>query len=77
MVTAFLPGHPSWLPARTVAGPQVVGGARFLVGDGEGVWPKGQHTPGVDGVVVDTPEARVQLLQEGLSLKGYRPSTAF
>lgn len=34
---------------------------------------QGKHTPGVDGVVVDTPEARVQLLQEGLSLKGYRP----
>lgn len=34
---------------------------------------QGKHTPGVDGVVVDTPEARVQLLQDGLSLKGYRP----
>ena len=34
---------------------------------------RGRHTPGVDGVVVDTPEARVQLLREGLSLKGYRP----
>jgi RNA-directed DNA polymerase len=34
---------------------------------------QGKHTPGVDGVVVDTPEARSQLLQEGLSLKGYRP----
>jgi RNA-directed DNA polymerase len=33
----------------------------------------GRHTPGVDGVVVDTPEARVRLLQGGLSLKGYRP----
>jgi RNA-directed DNA polymerase len=33
----------------------------------------GKHTPGVDGVVVDTPEARIQLLQEGLTLKGYRP----
>ncbi|QBY06746.1 group II intron reverse transcriptase/maturase (plasmid) [Deinococcus metallilatus] len=34
---------------------------------------QGKHTPGVDGMVVDTPEARVQLLQEGLSLKGYGP----
>ncbi|MCD0155658.1 group II intron reverse transcriptase/maturase [Deinococcus sp. 6GRE01] len=34
---------------------------------------RGKHTPGVDGVIVDTPEARVQLLQEGLNLKGYRP----
>lgn len=34
---------------------------------------RGKHTPGVDGVVVDTPEARVQFLQEGLDLKGYRP----
>src|SRR5680860_1431402 len=34
---------------------------------------RGRHTPGVDGVVIATPEARVQLLQEGLSLKGYRP----
>jgi RNA-directed DNA polymerase len=34
---------------------------------------QGKHTPGVDGVVVDTPEARVQLLQQGLTLKGYRP----
>ncbi len=34
---------------------------------------QGKHTPGVDGVVVDTPETRVQLLQEGLTLKGYRP----
>jgi RNA-directed DNA polymerase len=34
---------------------------------------QGKHTPGIDGVVVDTPEARVQLLQEGLNLKGYRP----
>ena len=34
---------------------------------------RGKHTPGVDGVIVDTPEARVQLLEEGLNLKGYRP----
>ena len=34
---------------------------------------RGKHTPGVDGVVIDTPKARVQLLQEGLNLKGYRP----
>jgi len=34
---------------------------------------RGRHTPGIDGVVVDTPEARVRLLQEGLSLRGYRP----
>jgi RNA-directed DNA polymerase len=34
---------------------------------------QGKHTPGVDGVVVDTPEARLQLLQTGLNLKHYRP----
>lgn len=34
---------------------------------------RGRYTPGVDGVVVDTPEARIHLLQEGLSLKAYRP----
>ena len=34
---------------------------------------RGRHTPGVDGVVVDTPEARVRLLQGGLDLRGYRP----
>jgi len=34
---------------------------------------RGKHTPGVDGVIVDTPEARIQLLEEGLNLKGYRP----
>lgn len=33
----------------------------------------GRHTPGVDGVVVDTPEARLKLLQTGLSLNGYTP----
>lgn len=34
---------------------------------------KGRHTSGVDGVVVDTPEARLKLLNEGLSLQGYKP----
>lgn len=34
---------------------------------------RGRRTPGVDGVVVDTPEARVRLLQGGLDLRGYRP----
>jgi RNA-directed DNA polymerase len=34
---------------------------------------RGRLTPGVDGVVVDTPEARAQLLQGGLDLRGYRP----
>ncbi len=34
---------------------------------------KGKHTPRVDGVIIDTPEARVQLLQENLFLKDYRP----
>ena len=34
---------------------------------------RGKHTPGVDGVIVDTPEARIQLLEEGLNPKGYRP----
>ena len=33
----------------------------------------GKHTPGVDGVVIDTPKARIQLFQDGLHLKGYRP----
>lgn len=33
----------------------------------------GKHTPGVDGLVCDTPEARWELLQDGLYLKGYRP----
>ena len=33
----------------------------------------GKHTPGVDGVVCDTPEARLELLKDGLCLKGYRP----
>jgi RNA-directed DNA polymerase len=34
---------------------------------------QGKHTPGVDGVMVDTPEARIQLLRDDLRLKGYRP----
>ena len=33
----------------------------------------GKHTPGIDGVVCDTPEARLALLQDGLSLRGYQP----
>jgi RNA-directed DNA polymerase len=34
---------------------------------------QGKDTAGVDGVVCDTPEARLKLLREGLRLKGYRP----
>jgi RNA-directed DNA polymerase len=34
---------------------------------------QGKHTAGVDGEVCDTPKARLELLREGLSLKGYRP----
>jgi RNA-directed DNA polymerase len=34
---------------------------------------QGKHTAGIDGVVYDTPEARWQLCQEDLSLKGYQP----
>jgi RNA-directed DNA polymerase len=33
----------------------------------------GKHTAGVDGVICDTPEARMQLLHEGLTLGGYKP----
>jgi RNA-directed DNA polymerase len=33
----------------------------------------GKHTPGVDGVVCDTPEARMELLKNGLNLRGYSP----
>jgi RNA-directed DNA polymerase len=33
----------------------------------------GKHTPGVDGRICDTPEARLALLDEGLKLKGYKP----
>ncbi len=34
---------------------------------------QGKHTAGVDGVVCDTPQARMHLFETGLSLKGYRP----
>jgi RNA-directed DNA polymerase len=33
----------------------------------------GKHTPGVDGVVCANPQKRMALLNDGLSLKGYRP----
>ena len=33
----------------------------------------GKRTPGIDGVVCATPEARLALLQDGLSLQGYQP----
>lgn len=33
----------------------------------------GKNTPGIDGKVYDTPEARMTLSQEGLTLKGHRP----
>jgi RNA-directed DNA polymerase len=33
----------------------------------------GRETPGIDGVVCRTPADRVKLLEDGLSLKGYRP----
>ncbi len=34
---------------------------------------QGKNTAGVDGVVSDTPEARLELFREGLRLRGYRP----
>jgi len=34
---------------------------------------RGRNTPGIDGIVCDTPEARFSLFEQGLSLKGYRP----
>jgi len=34
---------------------------------------KGKNTAGVDGVVCDTPQSRLRLLNEGLDLKGYQP----
>jgi RNA-directed DNA polymerase len=34
---------------------------------------QGKHTPGVDGKVYTTPEARMALSQEDWTLKGYRP----
>ena len=33
----------------------------------------GKHTPGVDGVVCDTPQKRMDRLNDGVSLQGYRP----
>ena len=33
----------------------------------------GKNTPGIDGVVCNTPEARVRLFNGNLSLRGYRP----
>ncbi|GGJ56870.1 group II intron reverse transcriptase/maturase [Deinococcus roseus] len=33
----------------------------------------GKRTPGIDGKVADTPEARQELLESGLSFKAYRP----
>lgn len=33
---------------------------------------KGKHTPGVDGVVIDTPKARIKLLEK-LSFQDYKP----
>ena len=33
----------------------------------------GKQTPGIDGVVCDTLQQRLALLQDGLSRKGYRP----
>ena len=34
----------------------------------------GKQTPGIDGVVCDTPQKRLALLQDGLSLKGSCPT---
>jgi hypothetical protein len=34
---------------------------------------QGKNTAGVDGMTCDTPEARLELLREGLRLEGYRP----
>ena len=34
---------------------------------------RGKHTPGIDGLVCDTPEARLKLFQQGLSLTDHRP----
>jgi len=33
----------------------------------------GKQTPGIDGVVCETPQKRLALVQDGLSLKGYGP----
>ena len=35
---------------------------------------QGRHTPGLDGMVYDTPEKRWAFSQERFSLKGYRPT---
>jgi RNA-directed DNA polymerase len=37
---------------------------------------RGKHTPGIDGVVCDTPKARLALLKEGLTFNGYCPKPA-
>src|SRR5262245_21285523 len=34
---------------------------------------QGRHTAGVDGVLCDTPEARLELFRGGLKLQGYHP----
>jgi RNA-directed DNA polymerase len=34
---------------------------------------QGKYTPGIDGVVCDTPQARMELFQSGLDLKDYQP----
>jgi len=34
---------------------------------------QGKYTAGVDGVICDTPQARLELFREGLKLRGYRP----
>jgi RNA-directed DNA polymerase len=34
---------------------------------------RGKNTPGVDGVVCDTPEKRLEMALEGLNFTGYRP----
>ena len=34
---------------------------------------QGRHTAGVDGVLCDTPEARLELFRGGLKLRGYHP----
>ena len=36
---------------------------------------RGKHTAGIDGVLCDTPQDRVKLFNEGLSLKGYQPKS--
>lgn len=34
---------------------------------------RGRNTPGIDGALCKTPEARISLFKQGLSFKGYRP----